>query len=327
MITVRSLEPFGVAIALSAEAFSAARMPRTKAEVGRAVAEHGMVVLSGADSMTADEMVELMTVFGPPDGMIDFSGTPRDFADDGSSEFISAAVPGQNRVRLLGNATDAMGRPAAMLANIGYEWHQDASTECYSMLFCRAAPLAGAETLFADCAKMFNRLSPEQQEWALQTEAVFSNEFTAGGPAAFDAAYGLRMNSTGTRVIRGASRRRESWQLGEHKRRLAGRDERSGVAYLWAGAKNMHHIVGFGVEESRDMLQELLETAIGPVEVGELDEDLQTVTPTHFHSEVVQPIEWSAHEPAPPPPRSSLPAPRNSRSFRPFALSNGCPLC
>ena len=85
MITVRSLEPFGVAIALSAEAFSAARMPRTKAEVGRAVAEHGMVVLSGADSMTADEMVELMTVFGLPDGMIDFSGTPRDFADDGSA--------------------------------------------------------------------------------------------------------------------------------------------------------------------------------------------------------------------------------------------------
>ena len=148
------------------------------------------------------------------------------------------------------------------------------------MLFCRKAPAAGAETLFADSAKMFNRLSPEQQEWALNTEAVFSNEFTAGGPAAFDAAYGLRMNPTGTRVIRGASRRRDNWQLGEHTRRLAGRDETSGVAYLWAGAKNIHHIPGLGVEESRDKVQELLETAVGPLEVGELDEDLQTVTPT-----------------------------------------------
>lgn len=301
MVAVR-LEPFGSSIALSADAFSEENLLETKAEVSRAVAEHGMVVLSGAGSMTADQMVELMTAFGPEEGMLDFSGTPRDVADDGSSEFISAAVPGQNRVRLLGNTTDDAGRPAALLANIGYEWHQDASTECYSMLFCRKAPAAGAETLFADSAKMFRRLSPEQQKWALQTEAVFSNEHTAGGPAAFDAAYGLRMNATGTRVIRGASRRRDNWQLGEHTRRLAGRDA-NGVGYLWAGAKNIHHIPGYGVEDSRDKLQELLESAIGPWEVGELDKDLQTVTPTKFDPEVVQPVEWSVHVHASPSPQ------------------------
>lgn len=39
---------------------------------------------------------------------------------------------------------------------------------------------------------MFDKLSPEQQRWALETECVFSNEHTAGGPAAYDAAYGLR---------------------------------------------------------------------------------------------------------------------------------------
>ncbi len=293
MVPVR-LEPFGASIALSADAFSEENLLETKAEVGRAVAEHGMVVLSGAESMTADQMVELMTVFGPEEGMLDFSGTPRDVADDGSPNFISAAVPGQNRVRLLGNAMDAAGRPAALLANIGYEWHQDASTECYSMLFCRKAPPAGAETLFADSAKMFKRLSPKQQEWALQTEAVFSNEHTAGGPAAFDAAFGLRMNATGTRVIRGASHRRHNWQLGEHTRRLAERDE-NGVGYLWAGAKNIHHIPGYGVEESRDKVQELLETAVGPLEVGELDEDLQTVTPTRFDPAVVQSVGWSVN--------------------------------
>lgn len=293
MVAVTPLEPFGATMALTDDAFSEERMPKTQAAVGRAVAKHGMVVLSGVGKMTADEMVELMTVFGPAEGMLDFSGTPRDPEADGSSDFVSAAVPGQNRVRLLGNATDAAGRPAALLADIGYEWHQDASTLCYSMLFCRRAPSAGAETLFADSAKMFQRLSPAQQEWALQTEAVFSNEFTAGGPAAFDAVYGLRMNPTGTRVIRSASRRRENWELGSYTRRLAGRDAISGAAYLWAGAKNIHHIPGLGIDESRDKVQELLETAIGPLEVGELDEDLQTVTPTRFDPEVVQPVEWS----------------------------------
>jgi hypothetical protein len=95
-------------------------------------------------------------------------------------------------------------------------------------------------------------------------------------------------------VIRGASHRRDNWQLGEHTRRLAGRDE-NGVGYLWAGAKNLHHIPGYGVEESRDKVQELLESAVGPWETGELDEDLQTVTPTHFDPEVVQPVEWSVY--------------------------------
>ena len=297
-VTVQPREPFGATVALAADALAAESMPRTKAAVGRAVAEHGMVVLSGLESMTPDEMVELMTAFGPADGMLDFTGTPRDTADDGAPEFVSAAVPGQSRVRLLGNATDAAtGRPAALLANIGYEWHADASTECYSMLFCRKS-VSGAETLFADSAKMFERLSPEQQEFALQTTAVFSNEFTAGGPAAFDAAFGMRMNPTGTRVIRGASRRRKNWQLGSHTRPLAGRDESLGVTYLWAGAKNIHYIPGMGVDESRDKVQELLETAVGPHEVGELDDDLQTVTPSRFDPDVVQPVEWSA---APPP--------------------------
>ena len=61
-------------MALTEGAFSEERMPQTQTAVGRAVAEYGMVVLSGLGSMTADEMVELMKVFGPAEGMLDFSG-------------------------------------------------------------------------------------------------------------------------------------------------------------------------------------------------------------------------------------------------------------
>ncbi len=67
-------------------------------------------------------MVGLMTAFGPEEGMLDFSGTPRDPGDDGVEGAPTAAVPTHNRVRLLGNTTDTDGRPTSLLANIGYEW-------------------------------------------------------------------------------------------------------------------------------------------------------------------------------------------------------------
>ena len=43
--------------------------------------------------------------------------------------------------------------------------------------------------------------------------ATHSNRFTAGGPSAFDCAHGLRMNATGTAVVRGAATQRPNWSL------------------------------------------------------------------------------------------------------------------
>ena len=78
------------------------------------------------------------------------------------------------------------------------------------MLHCKETPHQGAETLFADSARMFERLSQEQQDWATQAVGVFSNRFTAGGPAAFDAAFGLRMDPTGCALARQEALRRGS---------------------------------------------------------------------------------------------------------------------
>ena len=66
------------------------------------------------------------------------------------------------------------------------------------MLYCKESPESGAETLFAKCATLWQRLTDEQKQFVESVEAVNSNESTAGGPAAFDSAFGLRMNSTGT---------------------------------------------------------------------------------------------------------------------------------
>ena len=128
---------------------------------------------------------------------------------------------------------------------------QDASSECYSMLHCKETPHQGAETLFADSARMFERLSREQQEWATQAVGVFSNRFTAGGPAAFDAAFGLRMDPTGCALARPASRRRASWELDTHTRPMTRTDPETGRTYLWAGAKNLDHVEGMDIESSR----------------------------------------------------------------------------
>ena len=63
---------------------------------------------------------------------------------------------------------------------------------------------------------------------------MLSNKTTAGGPAALDAAFGVRMNATGTRRIRCANRRRPNWKDNEHRRKLVAVDRRTGEKMLWA---------------------------------------------------------------------------------------------
>ena len=126
-----------------------------------------------------------------------------------------------------------------------------------------------------------------------------SNASTSGGPAAFDAAHGLRMNATGTRRVRAAATRRKGWALNERRVPLCSRDPASGQGLLWAGAKNLERLVPTAAglptlspEESVAKHEELLVTALAPTAVGELDEDLQTVSATTFSPEVVLTLEW-----------------------------------
>ena len=96
-----------------------------------------------------------------------------------------------------------------------HDRHQDANNvdsagfrgSTISMLYC-AANVTGSETLFAHCHTMWKRLTPSQRAFLQSSEAVHSNRSTAGGPAAVDSAFGLRMNASGTKRIRDATRRR-----------------------------------------------------------------------------------------------------------------------
>ena len=101
---------------------------------------HGYVLLDGLEEMTAREMSDLVQALaGPAHLMLRFDG--------------ANCVPGVPEVRVLGK-----GHSRALLADIGYEWHQDGggSAPFLTLLHCKE-PCEGADTLFADGAVLFNR--------------------------------------------------------------------------------------------------------------------------------------------------------------------------
>ena len=273
--------------------------------VKEAMATYGLVMIKGFDNgeqdfCPASSMEELMLAFGPKEEMSDYSNTPMDPLEDGNPDATKCEVPGHPRVRVLGNTVDESGKPTALLAKAGYEWHQDTggkgSSAGYSLLYCLESPDSGAETLFAKCSTAWERLTPKQKEFIENVDAVYSNQSTAGGPAAFDAAFGLRMNAAGTRRIRAAHRKRAGWKLNEKNKEICGLD-RQGKKAFWPGAKNFEYFVVNGEKidpyKSQCMLEELMNQAVGLIKSGEVDENCETITKTEFDPEVVMPISWS----------------------------------
>ena len=128
------------------------------------------------------------------------------------------------------------------------------------MLLCRETPERGAETLFCRTKDLYNNLNDDQRAFLASDAgvAVYSNEGTAGGPAAIDASFGLRMNPTGTRRIRSALRRRKGWKPNVTRRKLVGVDAETGEGLFWPAAKNFEGFVGVPCKkESDDMLEKV----------------------------------------------------------------------
>ena len=128
-----------------------------------------------------------------------------------------------------------------------------------TMLHCVETPARGAETLFCETRVLYSNLSDEQRAFLESDagEAKYSNEGTAGGPAAIDASFGLRMNATGTRRIRTAQRRRPGWKPNPTTRRLVGVGP-GGEGLFWPSAKNFEGFVGVeSKKESEDILEKV----------------------------------------------------------------------
>ena len=198
--TISDMQPFGVRIDVSN--FREMAKEALDRDLLRLVKENmdacGMVLVTGLfpgeeGGFTPRTMEELMKEFGS--APISFKGVPMDPDEDGVEGATESVVIGHPSVRVLGNTKDESGRPTALLANVGYCFHQDSTPpfDCTTALYCEKSPAFGAETLFARTAQMYRNLTDEQKAFLEDAEAVWSNITTAGGPAALDAAYGVRM--------------------------------------------------------------------------------------------------------------------------------------
>lgn len=247
------------------------------------VHEHGYVLLEGLEDMSAAQMRRLMSACaGEAHTMLRF--------DDGV--YGDHCVLGVPEVRVLGR-----GDPRALLADIGYEWHQDGggTAPFLTMLHCKE-PCVGADTLFADGRVLFRRLAPADRRHARTLTAIYSNRFTAGGPTALDAECGVRMSPCGTRRVQPASRRKEHWSLCRFERPLVETAAADGHERLLAGAKGFERFRGMGVEESAAELSRLLRSALAPRGEAPLDEELRTVGRTSFATEAVYAHAWRRGE-------------------------------
>lgn len=104
-----------------------------------------------------------------------------------------------------------IGTGEGMIYNrLGYEWHIDATD--ITLLHCVEAPSVGGETLFVEQTHLYDKLSPEHKLIAEHSCAMYSTKYTAGGaPAALDWNHGLRMNGTGTKLLRPSSTKKPGY--------------------------------------------------------------------------------------------------------------------
>ena len=147
---VSAMEPFGVRVDVRTSTDGGGEVTTGLLEDRTAVAElgallkrlmdaHALVVVTGLlveAGFSPEVMDNLMDDFGPKELNITFDKTPLVDGDDLLAD-SSCEMPNHPAIRILGNGRDAAtGKPNALLANVGYVFHQDASEpyDCTSFL-------------------------------------------------------------------------------------------------------------------------------------------------------------------------------------------------
>ena len=188
--TVTPMRPFGARVDLGcARAGAGPRLKLLELEevvaalralLKELVDQHALVVVTGllpSAGFSPQVMEDLMAAFGPAEASIPFKGVPMVVGDEALTA-LDSAMPGHPSIRILGNGVDAEGRPTALLANVGYCFHQDSTVpfDCTTILHCSKAPASGAETLFAKCSTLYARLPAEHKAFLEDAVAVMSNK-------------------------------------------------------------------------------------------------------------------------------------------------------
>ena len=117
------MKPLGAELDVRREADAGLGIEGLRDKLKAEVEQHALVLVRGLDEFASstgmsipDTLEEIMCGFGPREGSVKFSSNHDD----------STIVPGHPSIRILGNSVDAKtGKPNALLANVGYCWHQD----------------------------------------------------------------------------------------------------------------------------------------------------------------------------------------------------------
>lgn len=174
---------------------------------------------------------------------------------------------------------------------LGYEWHVDATD--ITMLYCLEAPKDHGETLFVELSHLYDSLTPEQKQLVSLSCALYSTKHTAGGaPAALDYNHGVRMNGTGTKVLRTAQTKKPGYKM-KTSPPVPMTGTWNGKTTLRIMSKNLESLGGRSWETSQTLADELLTAGMKPKKVSPMSEDFQFNGFTEFGPDVLQ-YKWKA---------------------------------
>ena len=233
--------------------------------------KHGLLVFRDHVDMHPEELLALAACFSHPES----------FEDDCKTLHPAfCELPEYPCFRQIGTEE-------GMIRNrLGYEWHADATD--ITLLYCLEAPTVHGETLFVELSHLYDSLSPEQKQLADSSSAMYSTKRTAGGaPAALDWNHGLRMNGTGTKVLRGALTKKPGYVM-KTSPPIKMTSTWNGKTTLRIMSKNLESLEGRSWEESQNLADELLTAGMKPKKVSSMSEDLQFNEFTEFGPEVLQ---------------------------------------
>jgi taurine dioxygenase len=248
--------------------------PTTALTIQRGLVEHGLLVFRTKSPRSPEELLALAACFSKPEAFENCTKT----LHAGFCE-----LDGYPCIRQVGTG-DGM-----VYNRLGYEWHMDATP--LTVLHCRQAPKTGGETLFIDMGTLYESLSPELKQIADLSSAIYSTRHTAGGaPAAMDWVHGLRMNGTGTKVLRGSTSKKPGYvEKRSPSIPVTGRWGKKTTLQLMA--KNLETLGGRSWEESQALADQMLLAGMEPKKVSRESDDLQFNERTDFGPNVLA-YEW-----------------------------------
>eukprot|EP00537_Pseudo-nitzschia_pungens_P011838 CAMPEP_0172395570 /NCGR_PEP_ID=MMETSP1061-20121228/20522_1 /TAXON_ID=37318 /ORGANISM="Pseudo-nitzschia pungens, Strain cf. pungens" /LENGTH=1138 /DNA_ID=CAMNT_0013127199 /DNA_START=89 /DNA_END=3505 /DNA_ORIENTATION=+ len=238
--------------------------------------EHGLLVFRDQTDMHPEELLALASCFSRPETFDDAKKT----LHAGFCEHPEYPCFRQ------------IGTNGGMITNrLGYEWHVDATD--VTLLYCLEAPQDHGETLFVELSHLYDALTPEQKQLADLSCALYSTKHTAGGaPAALDWNHGLRMNGTGTKVLRKSVTKKPGYVM-KTSPPVPMIGEWNGKKTLRIMSKNLESLGGRSWEESQELVDQLLTAGMKPQKISPMSEDFQFNEYTEFGPDVLQ-YKWKS---------------------------------